>query len=350
MLTPQPAYETAPDGAPFQFTALHNARGSTLLLMDWGATWLSCRLALPDGQAREVLLGCQRAGQYPQQQAFLGATVGRYANRIAHARYTRQGQTVVLQPSQGVNQLHGGPQGFDKRRWQRVACDARSVTYRLDSPDGDQGYPGNLRVETRYTLSDDDQVEIHWQASVDRACPVCLTNHAYFNLDGETQTDALAQRLQLNADRYLPVDETGIPCAPLTAVSGSGMDFRQAKRLGQDLLKDADQRRTKGYDHAYLLQARCADGAYPAAVLSAADQRVSLRLYTSAPALQLYSGNFLAGVPDRRGGHYADYAGVALESAFLPDSPNHPEWPQPDCMLQPSETYRAFTRYQFTLR
>ncbi|AOV96275.1 galactose-1-epimerase [Edwardsiella hoshinae] len=339
--------ERAPDGAPFQFTALHNARGTTLLFMDWGATWLSCRLALRDGQAREVLLGCRRAGQYPEQQAFLGATVGRYANRIANAAYHHQGRCITLLPSQGANQLHGGPEGFDKRRWQRVAHDTHSVTYRLHSPAGDQGYPGNLTVETRYTLDDNDRVTVDWQAHVDHPCPVGLTNHAYFNLGGDGQADALIQRLQLNADYYLPVDEQGIPCAPLKEVEGSGMDFRQGKTLRRDLLSDADQRRVKGYDHAYLLQPRCADGAYPAATLSADDERVRLQVYTNAPALQLYSGNYLAGTPDRAGGHYSDYAGVALECAFLPDSPNHPEWPQPSCLLQPGERYHAFAHYQF---
>lgn len=339
--------ERAPDGDPFQFTALHNARGTTLLLMDWGASWLSCRLALGGGQAREVLLGCRRASQYPEQQAFLGATIGRYANRIANAAYLDHGRRVALLPSQGVNQLHGGPEGFDKRRWQRIAHDAHSVTYRLHSPDGDQGYPGNLTVETRYTLDDEDRVTIDWQAHVDRPCPVGLTNHAYFNLGGDGQADALMQQLQLNADEYLPVDEQGIPCAPLRAVAGSGMDFRQSKTLRGDLLRDVDQRRVKGYDHAFLLQPRCRDGAYPAATLRADDGRVSLQVYTNAPALQLYSGNYLAGTPDRQGGHYADYAGVALECAFLPDSPNHPEWPQPRCLLQPGETYHAFAQYHF---
>ncbi|SPW26445.1 Aldose 1-epimerase [Edwardsiella tarda] len=329
--------ERAPDGDPFQFTALHNARGTTLLLMDWGASWLSCRLALGGGQAREVLLGCRRASQYPEQQAFLGATIGRYANRIANAAYLDHGRRIALLPSQGINQLHGGPEGFDKRRWQRVAHDPHSVTYRLHSPDGDQGYPGNLTAETRYMLDDEDRVTIDWQARVDRPCPVGLTNHAYFNLGGDGQADALMQQLQLHADNYLPVDEQGIPCAPLRAVAGSGMDFRQSKTLRGDLLRDVDQRRVKGYDHAFLLQPRCRDGAYPAATLRAEDGRVNLQVYTNAPALQLYSGNYLAGTPDRQGATTPTMPGWRWNAPFSPIARIIPNGLNPAACCNPAQ-------------
>ena len=176
---------------------------------------------------REVLLGCQTPEQFTQQSAFFGATVGRYANRIAKAQYVYQGEKSVLQPSQGENLLHGGPEGFDKRRWERVSHDTHHVTYRLESADGDQGFPGHLAVQTTYRLTEDNRIEISWQATVDKTCPVNLTNHAYFNLDGDgSTTDALAQKLQLFADKYLPVESDGIPCGDLTDVTGSGMDFR----------------------------------------------------------------------------------------------------------------------------
>ncbi|WP_422527286.1 galactose-1-epimerase [Serratia fonticola] len=335
----------APDGQPFILTTLKNAAGMTVTLMDWGATWLSALLPLKSGEQRELLLGCQNPQDYLRQGAYLGATVGRYANRIAHASLNIDGKPHPLIANQGEHQLHGGPNGFHARRWQIVKQDEQRVVYQLHSPDGDQGFPGNLDVTLTYRLTADHRLEIEYQAQTDRACPVNLTNHAYFNLDGAGH-DARQQRLQLFADRYLPVDGDGIPSADLTAVAGTGMDFRQPKTLQQDLLRDRDQQRVKGYDHAYLLHDTCHGLASPAAHLWSADGKVAMTVFTTAPALQLYSGNYLGGTPARDGGSYQNYAGVALESEFLPDSPNHPEWPQPDCWLQPGQRYQSATHYQ----
>ncbi|MGK0683899.1 galactose-1-epimerase [Serratia marcescens] len=344
MLTPTAAL--APDGQPYQLTQLQNAGGMTVTLMDWGATWLSAVLPLKSGERRELLLGCRSPADYQRQGAYLGATVGRYANRIANASLPIDGKPHALAANQGAHQLHGGPDGFHTRRWRRVQHDAHQVCYALHSAEGDQGFPGNLDVQVCYRLTPDNRVEISYLAQVDRPCPVNLTNHAYFNLDG-AGTDARAQRLQLFADRYLPVDAEGIPCAGLTPVDGSGMDFRQPKTLLQDFLRDRDQQRVKGYDHAFLLHRTCGALECPAAHLWSADGHVQMSVFTDAPALQLYSGNYLAGTPARDGGSYANHAGVALESEFLPDSPHHPEWPQPDCWLQPGSRYRSATHYQF---
>ncbi|MBC3227184.1 galactose-1-epimerase [Serratia fonticola] len=335
----------APDGQPFILTTLRNAAGMAVTFMDWGATWLSAVLPLKSGEQRELLLGCQTPQDYLHQGAYLGATVGRYANRIAHASLNIAGKPHPLIANQGEHQLHGGPNGFHARRWQIVKQDEQQVIYQLHSPDGDQGFPGNLDVTLSYRLTADHRLEIEYQAQTDRACPVNLTNHAYFNLDGAGH-DARQQRLQLFADRYLPVDGDGIPSADLTAVAGTGMDFRQPKTLQQDLLRDRDQQRVKGYDHAYLLHDTCHGLASPAAHLWSADGKVAMTVFTTAPALQLYSGNYLGGTPARDGGSYQNYAGVALESEFLPDSPNHPEWPQPDCWLQPGQRYQSATHYQ----
>lgn len=335
----------APDGQPFILTTLRNAAGMTVTFMDWGATWLSAVLPLKSGEQRELLLGCQTPQDYLHQGAYLGATVGRYANRIAHASLNIDGKPHPLIANQGEHQLHGGPNGFHARRWQIVKQDEQQVSYQLHSPDGDQGFPGNLDVTLTYRLTADHRLEIEYQAQTDRACPVNLTNHAYFNLDSAGH-DARQQRLQLFADRYLPVDGDGIPSAGLTAVAGTGMDFRQPKTLQQDLLRDRDQQRVKGYDHAYLLHDTCHGLASPAAHLWSADGKVAMTVFTTAPALQLYSGNYLGGTPARDGSSYQNYAGVALESEFLPDSPNHPEWPQPDCWLQPGQRYQSATHYQ----
>ena len=335
----------APDGQPFRLLPLRNAAGMVVTLMDWGATLLSARVPLGDGSVREALLGCASPEQYPQQSAFLGASVGRYANRIADSRFSLNGESYALTPSQGVNQLHGGPEGFDKRRWKIENHNDDSALFSLESCDGDQGFPGHLRATAKFHLGDDNSLTIEYRAQVDKACPVNLTNHVYFNLDGG-RSDVRQHRLQIAAGQYLPVDETGIPRAGLKPVANTGFDFRAPKAIADDFLSDEDQRKTKGYDHAFLLDAQGSLD-QPVAQVWSADAQLSLRVFTSAPALQFYSGNYLAGTPSRDGESYADWQGLALESEFLPDSPNHPEWPQPDCVLQPGEEYLSVTRYQF---
>lgn len=343
MLNETPAL--APDGQPYRLLTLRNGAGMVVTLMDWGATLLSARIPLSDGCVREALLGCASPEHYQDQAAFLGASIGRYANRIADSRYTLNGETVTLQPSQGVNQLHGGPDGFDKRRWQIVNHNERQVLFAISSDDGDQGFPGNLCATVQYRLTDDNRISITYRATVDKPCPVNLTNHVYFNLDGD-QTDVRNHKLQLLADEYLPVDEGGIPRDGLKPVAGTSFDFRSAKVIASEFLADDDQRKVKGYDHAFLLQAK-GDSKKPVALLASEDGKLQMEVYTSAPALQFYSGNFLGGTSSRGPNAYSDYQGLALESEFLPDSPNHPEWPQPDCILRPGEEYTSLTEYRF---
>jgi len=342
MLNPQ----LAPDGHPFNIITLKNVVGTTATFMDWGATLLSLQLPLQDGKARELLLGCQHPADYLGQKAYLGATLGRYANRIANATIEIDGKTHSLVANQHGNQLHGGPVGFDKRRWQIVTHSAQQVSFQLTSADGDQGFPGELTAQVHYRLSDDNRLEIRYQATVDKLCPVNLSNHAYFNLDGEG-SDARLQTLQLLADQFLPVDSTGIPQDELADVVNGGMDFRMAKTLAKDFLQDSYQQRVQGYDHAYLLRHSCHNAENPAAHLWSADGLVKMSVFTSAPALQLYSGNFLSGAINRSGGQYSNYSGVALESQFLPDSPNHAHWPQPSCWIKPGQVYHSSTIYQF---
>ncbi|CDL24556.1 Aldose 1-epimerase [Escherichia coli ISC7] len=197
----------------------------------------------------------------------------------------------------------------------------------------------------QYRLTDDNRISITYRATVDKPCPVNMTNHVYFNLDGE-QSDVRNHKLQILADEYLPVDEGGIPHDGLKSVAGTSFDFRSAKIIASEFLADDDQRKVKGYDHAFLLQAK-GDGKKVAAHVWSADEKLQLKVYTTAPALQFYSGNFLGGTPSRGTEPYADWQGLALESEFLPDSPNHPEWPQPDCFLRPGEEYSSLTEYQF---
>jgi len=336
----------APDGLPFRLITLRNNAGMVVTLMDWGATLLSARIPMKDGSVREALLGCATPEHYPQQTAFLGASIGRYANRISKSRFTLDGENFTLLPSQGENQLHGGPQGFDKRRWNIERQNDTEVLFCLSSPDGDQGFPGNLTARALFRLGEDNKLAIEYRATTDRPCPVNLTNHAYFNLDGD-QTDVRNHTLQLLADAYLPVDEMGIPTEGLKKVALTSFDFRTPKVIAEDFLREEDQVVAKGYDHAFLLQAK-GDASQPAARLWSADKLLQMTVYTTAPALQFYSGNYLEGTPTRGGKTYSAWQGLALESEFLPDSPNHTDYPQPDVTLRPGDEYVSLTEYCFT--
>lgn len=335
----------APDGLPFRLITLRNDAGMVVTLMDWGATLLSARVPLNDGSVREALLGCATPEHYIEQTAYLGASIGRYANRIAKSRFTLNGQTWTLTPSQGENQLHGGKEGFDKRRWRIERQNDSEALLSLTSQDGDQGFPGNLNASVLYRLGEDNRLAIEYCATTDKPCPVNLTNHAYFNLDGE-QSDVRNHTLQLLADDYLPVDAMGIPTGGLKSVAQTSFDFRQPKTVAADFLSEEDQRVVNGYDHAFLLQAQ-GDISKPAAQVWSADKKLQMAVYTTAPALQFYSGNFLEGTPARGNATYGAWQGLALESELLPDSPNRPDFPQPDCVLQPGDEYVSLTEYHF---
>lgn len=339
---------------PARVLALANSAGLRLQVMDRGATWLTCSLPLPDGSRRELLLGCASLADYQRQGAYLGATVGRYANRIAQARFMLEGRAVPLLANEGPHQLHGGPDGFDKRPWQVEAHDPLRLVLTLTSPDGDQGFPGELHARVSYLLGDDLSLEIRFEATTSRACPVNLTHHAYFNLDGEAGAhtgSCLQHTLQVAAEGWWPVDGGLIPLGATEPVAGSGFDLRTPRPLAQAIASDTVLQASHGFDHCLRLDAGCADLGTPAAELVSADGRVRMLLATDQPALQVYSGQGLAGTPARDGGVYGPHAGIALEPQFAPDSPNHAasdDWP--DCVLQPGQRYLRRSVLRFMTR
>ena len=336
----------APDGDAVRIVELSHHDGMSITVMDWGATWLSCRVPLEGTCAREILLGCQRIGDYFTQTAYLGAMVGRYANRIKDARISHEGHAFCLAPNEGSHQLHGGSGGFHCLRWTILEQGTAHVSFGIVSQDGDQGFPGTLKATVRYVLEGGGRVRLEYSACVDAPCPVNLTNHAYFNLDGMV-SDIRRHELQICAARYLPVNPELIPSGGLADVRGSSFDFIEPKQIGRDFLTDEQQRQASGYDHAYLLDPECCTMGRPAATLVSSDRRVAMDVFTTKPAIQFYSGNYLSGVPSRDGGVYSAYQGLALETQFLPDSPNHPEWPQPDCWLIPGQEYHHSTMLVF---
>jgi len=245
--------------------------------------------------------------------------------------------------------LHGGKDGWSHRRWEIASQSEQKVAFSIFSADGDQGFPGNVTASVTYELTDDNQVAISYKASTDKTTPLNLTNHAYFNLMGaDSDSDILDHKLQVNADYYLPTTSEGIPLGDLVSVENTSFDFRTPKAIGQDLLADEQQKNTNGYDHSYLLDDSCKTGHAVAAVESS-DGSLSMQVFTDKPAIQFYGGNFLAGTPSRSGGEYKIYQGLALETQYLPDSPNHPEWPQESCMTQPGEEYAFNTVYKFNV-
>lgn len=319
--------------------------------MDIGATWLSCRVPMADGQTREVILGCPKAEDYAAQSAYMGATTGRVANRIANARFTRDGVTTLLSTATPPHHLHGGPVGFDRRRWTIVNKSSTTACLQLISDDGDQGYPGELTVTLDVTLSEARKITLEIFATTTRETPVSISQHTYFNLDSRHH-DVRQHKLQINASHYLPVDHDLIPLDALVAVdepSHRAFDFREAKTIAADWMRDHQQQITHGYDHAYLLALHDGSVCQRAANLIAADGQLSMSIATTMPALQLYTGQYLAGITGRDGSTYLTCNGVALEPTYLPDSPNHPEWPQPSCWLQPEQLYRHRIEYDFVV-
>lgn len=324
---------------------LDDGQGLALWVAEQGATWCSCRVPLADGRSREVLVGrppCPARVDSDHADeadpAYRGHIVGRVANRIAGARFALDGRSWALPANEGHNHLHGGPEGFHRRRWTLRTATRRRLLLELVSPAGDQGYPGDLHVELEYRIDAPGQVTIAWQARCNAPCPVNLSAHAYFNLD-DPQADLRGHRLSVAADQVLPVDTSGIPTGEMAPVHGSAFDLRRpAPALGPQ---------GAGFDHCWVLQAKCADARQPAALLHSADGELALELRTTLPGLQVYTGANLVGLAGREGQPLAADAGVALEPQYFPDFVNRPAWHRPGCVLRPGERVEHRIEYRF---
>ena len=308
-----------------------------ITLSNFGASWLSCVVKHPKGD-REVLV-TTTPERWAEQSAYFGATVGRYANRIANGEYQLNGKTYFLAKNNGENNLHGGEKGASFVEWQVLEQSPQAVKFGYTFADGEEGFGGEVNAKVTYRLTD-NQLEVDFDAVSDQATPLCLTNHAYFNLDDSPTIRH--HSLQINASHYLPVGENGIPNGLLKSVENTSFDFREAKRIEEDLLADTDQRSVRGYDHAFLI---AKENQNFTACLGVED--LKLQLDTSMPVVQLYTGNWLAGQPRGESGVCEDYAGVALEPGFFPDSPNHPELATFGGVSQANEPYHHSVYYRF---
>ena len=333
------SFGTIPSGESATLYTITNGR-ITAQLTDYGATLVSLLVPDPKGNVADVVLGCDDAAGYANGTCFLGCVVGRNANRIGGAAFPLNGKTVRIPANESSNNLHSGPDFYHLRLWKVKSHTENAITFRLFSPNGDQGFPGNATIRVTYALEQDDSLLIAYEAACDQDTVFNLTNHSYFNLAGQENTAAaMDQELMLPARFFTPADAESIPTGELRGVEGTPMDFRIPKPIGRDIEADYEPLHLQGgYDHNFEVFCN------PCAVLRDPVSGRTMSVITDCPGIQFYAGNFLKDY-GKGGIYYGKRTGIALETQFYPDSVNHPEWAQP---ITPAGTvYHSETRYRF---
>lgn len=365
------SFGTTADGKAVDMYTMTNAKGIEVRAITYGAIITSLRTPDRSGQAADIVLGFDRLDGYLKDHPYFGAIVGRYGNRIAKGQFSLDGRTYTLATNNGPNHLHGGVKGFDKAVWSaEPLIGGIGVVFTRTSPDGEEGYPGNLTARVTYTLTD-NALAVDYHATTDKATPVNLTQHSYFNLTGDGSSDVLGHQLLINADRYAPVDDTLIPTGVLAPVQGTPFDFRAATAIGARINQDDVQLEYgRGYDHSWVLnreRLRPGRGAKPpsesrgrgpasnenegaglelAARLTDPKTGRMVEVRTTEPGLQFYSGNFLDGRITGKGGQvYQQRNGLCLETQHYPDSPNKSNFPS--TIVRPGQAYRSTTVFTF---
>jgi aldose 1-epimerase len=332
-----------PNGAAVDLYTLENASGLVAKVTNYGA--IITELHVPDrhGKSGDVVLGFDNLPQYLRKHPYFGSTVGRFANRIAKGQFTLDGKTYTLALNNGPNHLHGGLKGFDKVLWKAEPQAGAAVKFTYTSPDGEEGYPGTLAVVVTMSLTDANELRIDYGATTNKATPVNLTNHSYFNLAGEG--DVLGHELMIAADYFTPPDSTRIPTGEIKAVKGTPMDFTRSLPVGARFSQITD--RPVGYDHNFVLNKRGEDLAVPAARVYEPKSGRVMEAYTTEPGVQLYTSNYFDGsLTGKRGIVYQQHAALCLEAQHFPDSVNQPKFPS--VILRPGQTYRQTTTYKFS--
>jgi aldose 1-epimerase len=342
------------DGILIYRYVLTNDKGAEAVVINYGATLVSLKVPDRNGKVADVVLGYDNVAGYEQGTSYFGGTIGRYGNRIAGGQFGLDGKVFHVPTNDGPNSLHGGTIGFNKRVWtavNRSTPDAEVLELSYTSSDGEEGYPGALKVKVTYTLpAESNELRIDYWATTDKDTVLNLTNHSYFNLTGDASKTILNHQLTLHALKFTPVDATLIPTGEERAVEGTPFDFTKPTAIGARINQDDQQLKFgKGYDHNWVLDKPAEGGLQLAAeVFDPSSGRV-LGILTTEPGIQFYSGNFLDGTAKGKGGQpYAYRTGLALETQHFPDSPNHPNFPSTE--LKPGQTYRSTTLLRFSTR
>ena len=343
----------SPTGEAVALFTLRNAHGIEVNLTNYGGIITSIKTPDRNGRFADIVLGYDDLAGYLKSSPYFGAIVGRYANRIARGRFTLDGTTYTLAVNNGPNHLHGGLRGFDKVVWHPERLhdgEGQAIALNYTSRDGEEGYPGTVRVRVSYTLTPDDRLIVDYLATTDKATPINLSQHTYWNLVGNASRDILGHVLTLRADSFTPVDSTLIPTGQIDAVNATPFDFRMPTAIGARIdQKDNTQiRYGNGYDHNFVLNrgGSAAGVLVPAAHVLEPTSGRTLDVYTTEPGIQFYSGNFLDGSITGKGGAvYRFRYGFCLETQHYPDSPNHPNFPS--TILRPGQQYRSRTIFQF---
>lgn len=334
------------DGKPVKLFTLTNRKGTVVKVTNYGLIITDVQTADRSGKLGHIVLGFDNLDQYLKGHPFFGAIAGRVANRIAKGKFSLDGKEYTLAVNNGPNHLHGGKKGFDKQVWDAKPLAAKeheqAIEFHYLSKDGEEGYPGNLDVTVTYTFTDDDELRIDYRATTDKATPVNLTNHSYFNLAG--RGDTLDTEVWIDADRYTPTDETLIPTGELAPVKGA-LDFRKPKTMAQGL--DELKKQPGGYDHNFVLNSGGKKLALAARAHEPKSGRV-LEVLTTEPGVQLYNGIGLGNMTGHDGVPILKYGGFCLETQHFPDAINHPTFPL--VVLRPGATYQTTTVFKFAVK
>ncbi len=336
------------DGKPVALYTLKNAAGMEVCITNFGGRIVSLMVPDRNGELRDVVLGFDNIADYQNVPSDFGASIGRYANRIAHGRLVIDGDTVQLPQNNFGHCLHGGPAGWQYKVYEARQLDGKTLELYMDSPDGDENFPGHVKAKVTYNLTDDNAIVIAYEATTDAPTVVNMTNHSYFNLSGDPTHTILDHLLTVDADSYTPIDSTYMTTGEIAPVEGTPMDFRTETAVGARLHENNEQlKNANGYDHNWVL-ATAGDAERTAARLVSPETGICLTVRTTEPGLQIYTGNFLDGtIKGKKGIVYNPRTAICLETQHYPDSPNKPQWPS--TLLRPGETYESLCIYGFSI-
>ena len=342
-------FETTIDGKQTDLYVLKNHNGMEAAFTNYGGRLVSLIVPDKNGKMTNVVAGFNNVEGYVKStEPYYGATIGRYGNRIAKGKFTLDGKQYQLSVNNGVNTLHGGKKGFQYVVWNADKLNDSTIRFTYLSKDGEEGFPGNVNVKVIYSLTGDNSLKCEYEATTDKTTVVNLTNHAYFNLNGEGSGTILNHIVQIYAEKYNPIDSSWIPLGPIATVKGTPFDFTKPTTIGARINDDNQQLKNgQGYDHNFVLNGTKVDGLNHAATVTGDKSGIVMNVYTQEPGLQFYSGNFMAGKNTFSNGSKDDYrTAFAMETQHFPDSPNEPSYPS--TVLKPGQLYKTYSLYNFS--